>query len=91
MIITIIIMMMMWQKKRGAEAEDIGMHKIYRLKLSQRLEAFKNDMSESRESSPALPWCYHNHYYYYVYFPKPKYADQVQLLMAHNLFIFNLN
>lgn len=32
----------------GGVAGDIGMHKIYRLRLSQRLEAFKNDMSESR-------------------------------------------
>lgn len=68
--------MMMWLERKigiweggdGGVAEDIGMHKIYRLKLSQRLEAFKNDMSESeRPPPPSLLVCYHNHYYY-VYF-----------------------
>lgn len=74
MIITILMMMWLerkigiWEGGDGGVAEDIGMHKIYRLKLSQRLEAFKNDMSESeRPPPPSLLVCYHNHYYY-VYF-----------------------
>lgn len=109
MIITTMMIMMvmrMWLEGGEWEKGDIGMHKIYRLKLSQRLEAFKNDMSERLRCRKGVPpptstppaCCYHNHYYYYTLccwlrklIPIPKYADQVQLLMAHNLFIFNLN
>lgn len=40
---------------RGVRKGDIGMHKIYRLKLSQRLEAFKNDMSERLRCRKGVP------------------------------------
>lgn len=50
------MMMMRLKAGEGGKGKDIGMHKIYRLKLSQRLEAFKNDMSERLRCRKGVPY-----------------------------------